>query len=83
MTAAVTLEKITPGGTIHFAGVHDFTGSQFGDFQTSDRGVVAPSGRVNNDLRIVDGADGFIKSHGSIDLSTLTIHLWYHGRVCT
>jgi hypothetical protein len=83
MTAEVSLERITPGGTIHFTGVHYFAGSQFGNFQTSDRGLMTPNGRVNNDLRIVDGASGFIKSHGTVDPSTLTFHVWYHGRVCT
>jgi hypothetical protein len=83
MTAVVEITSTSPGGVIHFGGVHFFSGSQFGDFQTIDRGLVAPSGRVNNDLTIVDGASGFIKAHGTVDLSTLTIHAWYHGRVCT
>jgi hypothetical protein len=83
MMADVVIEKMTPGGTIHFGGTHFFTGTQFGDFQTDDSGVVTPSGRVNTHLVITDGPSGFIKGHGAIDAATGEVDLRYHGQVCT
>jgi hypothetical protein len=79
----VTIQKITPGGTIHFTGTHHFDTTALGAFSTSDTGTIAPNGNVHNTLNIVDGASGVITAEGVVDLTTGLVDLDYHGRVCS
>jgi hypothetical protein len=78
----VTIQKLTPGGTIHFTGVHIFDVTDFGPMTTHDKGTIAPNGHVHNILTIVDGASGSINVHGSVDLAAGLVDIRYHGRVC-
>lgn len=78
----VTIEKVTPGGTIHFTGIHVFETTDFGPMTTSDKGQITPQGRGHNVLTIVEGASGSINVHAEVDFETGLIDLWYHGRVC-
>lgn len=79
----VTIQKITPGGTIHFTGVHDFADTAFGPMTTSDEGTIAPNGQVHNTLTIVEGASGIVTAFGAVDLSTGHVDIRYNGRICT
>jgi hypothetical protein len=78
----VTIHKVTPGGTIHFTGIHIFDDTDFGRMVTHDQGSIAPNGRVRNTLVIVEGGSGFVNVYGIAELSTGAIDISYNGRVC-
>lgn len=78
----VTVEKVTPGGTVHFTGVHVFENTAFGDFTTRDSGVITPNGRVHNTLRVVEGGAGQLNVRGQVDLATGVVDVAYSGRLC-
>jgi hypothetical protein len=79
--------SITPGGVIHFSGILNFEDTIFGDFTTTDEGVVTPNGLLNTKLEVISGGTGFISSHGTIvlaDPETFT-YVWEvqeRGRIC-
>lgn len=79
----VTVQKVTPGGAIHFTGIHEFQSTAFGDLVTHDRGTIAPSGRVHNTLTVVEGGSGFISVHGTVDLAAGVVDVQGRGRICT
>lgn len=78
----VTVQHVTPGGTVHFTGVHTFETATLGTLVTSDKGSIAPNGRAHNTLTIVEGGSGSISVHGTADLATGLIDATYRGRVC-
>jgi hypothetical protein len=77
------IERITPGGTIHFSGVLEFANTDYGDFVTTDEGITTPNGRVNTTLSLIEGGTGFISSHGWVDFTSLEFEFRQHGRICT
>jgi hypothetical protein len=80
----VTVQKMTPGGTIHFTGVHIFDITAYGPLTTHDKGTIAPNGQVHNILTIVEGAaTGTINVHGTVDLAIGLVDIHYFGRVCS
>jgi len=88
MTFQIT-ESVQPGsGATFLRFEHVFTTSG-GSFQTSDIGVLTPSGQFNERMTIVggtgifDGASGRISSHGYIDMATGTGEVTYRARICT
>jgi hypothetical protein len=82
VTGETFIERITPGGTIHFSGILVFENTDYGDFVTTDDGTTAPNGRVNTTLRLIEGGSGFISSHGWVDFTTLEFEFRQHGRIC-
>jgi hypothetical protein len=80
----VTIQKTTPGGTIHFTGVHIFDVTAYGPLTTHDKGTIAPNGQVHNILTIVEGAaTGTINVLGTADLAIGRVDIRYFGRVCS
>ena len=79
----VTIQAASPGGTIHFTGVHEFESTAFGDLVTHDQGTITPSGRVHNTLTFVEGASGFMAVFGTVDLATGVVDVEGRGRICT
>lgn len=78
----VTVQKVTPGGAIHFTAVHEFQSTVFGELVTHDRGTIAPSGRLHSALTVVEGGSGFISVYGTADLSSGLIDVVGRGRIC-
>ena len=78
----ITIHRATPGGTIHFTGVHDFETTDFGPLVTHDVGTIAPNGQGHNTLTVVEGGAGFVSVQGTADLTTGLIDIRYHGRIC-
>jgi hypothetical protein len=77
-----TVTKMTPGGVIHFTGALSFTGTDYGSFQATAKGVVAPNGNIKNTITLDDGT-GFFTVHGTFDLGDGTWLARWHGRICT
>jgi hypothetical protein len=82
VVGTVVVEKVAPDGTIHYSASHTFTGTEFGDFTTSDKGTVTSTGRIHNALTIIDGGSGSFHVHGVVDFATGAEQLRYHGRIC-
>ncbi len=79
----VTIEKVTPDGTIHFSGVHIFAATAFGSLTTHDKCTIVPNGHVHNIWTIVESAAiGTVDIQGSVDLEVGLVDVRYHGRVC-
>ena len=87
ITGTNWVEEVTPGGVIHFSGILNFEDTVYGDFTTTDEGIVTPNGRLNTKLEVIAGGTGFISSHGTIVLDdpvTFT-YVWEvqeRGRLC-
>ena len=78
----ITIQRVTPGGTIHFIGMHDFETTDFGPLVTHDVGTIAPNGHGHDKLTVVEGGAGFAIFQGTADFSTGLLDLRYHGRIC-
>jgi hypothetical protein len=81
--AWTTIQKITPGGTVHTTGIHIFLDTErFGPMTTHDKGLIAPNGRFHNTLTVVEGGSGMITVHGTVDYGTGLVDSTYRGHVC-
>ena len=79
---ANTVTKITPGGVLHFTGVNEYTGTDYGDFQTTTKGNVTPGGKLRISIQISEGATGHFTTLGTFDINTGVWELQYRGRIC-
>lgn len=78
-----TIQKITPGGTIHYTAIHVFESTVFGTVVTHDKGTITPSGQVSLMLTVVEGGSGFVSVHGTADMATGAVNVEGKGRICT
>jgi hypothetical protein len=77
-----TVNKTTPGGTLHFTGVLDFVETEYGTFGATSKGVVAPNGKLNITVTIEDGdATGFFTTHG-VFYPDGSFDADWKGRIC-
>jgi hypothetical protein len=77
-----TIQKITPGGTVHTTGTHIFDDTAFGPLTTLDKATITPSGRVHNTMTVVEGGSGTVTVYGTLNLETGVADVVYRGRVC-
>lgn len=77
-----TVTKITPGGVLHFTGVNEYTGTDYGDFQTTTKGNMTPGGKLRITIHISEGGSGHFTTHGTFDITTGDWELQYRGRIC-
>jgi hypothetical protein len=84
-TTACIISADDKGNTLHADLTHTYTIGNL-NFSTVDQGVlslIAPNlFRFENRLTIVDGASGFLRAHGTVDVSTGEINLAFNGQIC-
>jgi hypothetical protein len=76
-----TVNKITPGGVLHFTGLNYYTGTDYGDFVATTKGQVTPNGQLIFTITVIEGGSGQFTAHGTFaengDWDVL-----YRGRIC-
>jgi hypothetical protein len=84
-TACITSFDQRGNGAIHAELTHDYSIGNL-NFSTNDQGVLTLIGpnlfRFENRLTIVDGASGFLRAHGLVNLASGEINLTFNGRIC-
>jgi hypothetical protein len=84
-TSACLMSAENKGNVLPAALTHDYS---IGDlnFSTVDQGVltlIAPNlFRFENRLTIVEGASGFLRAHGTVDVDSGEILLDFNGQIC-
>ena len=91
--ACITPVSTTGNGALFLELTHTYTTLSGDTFTTTDRVVAAPIQppvyRINNRVNITGGtgaladAYGFFRTHGTVNLQTGVLSLWYRGRLCT
>jgi len=77
-----TINKATPGGTLHFTGELDFVATDYGTFGATSKGVVAPNGKLHIRVTIEDDdVAGFFTTHG-VFYPDGSFDLDWKGRIC-
>lgn len=84
-SACITNFEQLGNGAIHADLSHEYSIGPL-NFSTDDQGVlteIAPDlFRFENSLTIVDGATGFLRAHGTVNLDSGEINLTFNGRIC-
>src|SRR4030095_5124408 len=84
-TACITNFEQSGNGSIHADLTHSYTIGNL-SFSTIDQGVLTLVAtdvyHFENRLTIVEGASGFLRARGSVNISTGEIELAYNGRIC-
>ncbi|HEY8224269.1 MAG TPA: hypothetical protein VIG25_03255 [Pyrinomonadaceae bacterium] len=84
-TACITDFEQIGNGSIHAELSHSYSIGNL-NFSTIDQGVltlIAPNTyRFENRLRIVEGASGFLRARGTVNVGSGEIELAYNGHIC-
>ena len=84
-TTACIISADDKGNTLHAELAHEYSIGNL-NFSTADQGVltlIAPNlFNFANRLTIVDGASGFLRAHGTVDVQTGEISLAFNGQIC-
>jgi hypothetical protein len=84
-----TINKITPGGVLHFTGYNIYTDTAYGDFEATTSGHVTPGGKLIFSIEVVDGGPGRFSASGTFAVEADDLGdpfgVWdvvYKGRIC-
>jgi hypothetical protein len=86
-----TVNKITPGGVLHFTGLNFYTDTDYGDFVATTSGIVTPGGKLIFSIEVVDGGPGRFSANGTFAVEfdaeeEELVGVWdvvYKGRICS
>ena len=81
-----TVNKITPGGVLHFTGRNYYTDTDYGDFEAETKGHVTPGGQLIFSIQVIEGGPGHFSAKGTFVVMEDLSGAWdvvYKGRICS